>query len=126
LHDPLSGFEVVDWSSFRTCRCTIVAPASNAAWVDSTCSVIVIGTAGLFSLRGSDPVIATMMMQGFTLRLCIGFILQWQLLLDKNLPGPPRGPQSKGFLAFLSLLQAPNRLLRNGETAERGVLTALG
>jgi hypothetical protein len=32
--------------------------------VDSTCSVIVVGTAGLFSLRGTEPVIATVMMQG--------------------------------------------------------------
>jgi hypothetical protein len=41
-----------------------VAPASNASWVDSTCSAMLIGTAGLFSLRGREPVIATVMMQG--------------------------------------------------------------
>ena len=51
-------------SSLRTCRCASVAPASNAAWVDSTCSAIVIGTAGLFSFFGSEPVMATVMMQG--------------------------------------------------------------
>ena len=45
----------------------MVAPASNAAWVDSTCSLTVIGTAGLCSLRGTEPVIATVMMHGFVM-----------------------------------------------------------
>ncbi|GAB2184849.1 hypothetical protein LAB1_21580 [Roseibium sp. LAB1] len=42
----------------------MVAPASKAACVLSTCSDTLIGTAGLFSFFGSDPVIATQMMQG--------------------------------------------------------------
>ena len=63
----LSGSDVVDWSSLRTCTCASDAPASKAACVDSTCSAIVIGTAGLCSLRGTDPVIATVMMQGFVI-----------------------------------------------------------
>ena len=67
----LVGFEVVDWSSLRTWTCTSAAPASNAACVDSTCSLTVIGTAGLFSLRGTDPVMATVMMQGWGPWLCI-------------------------------------------------------
>ena len=36
----------------------------EAACVDSICSLTVIGTAGLFSLRGTDPVMAAVMMQG--------------------------------------------------------------
>ena len=59
-----SGAEVGVPSSLRTCRWTSVAPASNAAWVDSTCSATLIGTAGLSAFFGSDPVIATEMMQG--------------------------------------------------------------
>jgi hypothetical protein len=46
----------------------MLAPASNAAWVLSICSVTVIGTAGLFSSRGTDPVIATQMIQGLAER----------------------------------------------------------
>ncbi len=42
----------------------MVAPASKAARVESTCSLMVIGTAGLCSLRGTEPVIATVMMHG--------------------------------------------------------------
>jgi hypothetical protein len=38
--------------------------ASKASWVESICSATVIGTAGLSFLRGSEPVIATLMMQG--------------------------------------------------------------
>src|SRR5271163_3293093 len=37
----------------------IVAPASNARWVDSICSAGVVGNAGLSFLRGTEPVIAT-------------------------------------------------------------------
>ena len=37
----------------------MLAPASNATCVDSTCSATVIGTAGLSDFCGSDPVIAT-------------------------------------------------------------------
>src|SRR5262245_27622845 len=59
-----SGFDVVVWSSLRTCRCTRAAPASYASCVDSTCSDTVMGTAGLCSFFGTDPVIATEMMQG--------------------------------------------------------------
>ncbi len=48
----------------RTWQWTIVAPASKDPWVDSTCSAIVIGTAGLLDFCGSEPVIATQIMQG--------------------------------------------------------------
>jgi len=41
------------------------APASNAEWVYSTCSSMVIGTAGLFAFCGTEPVMATQRMQGF-------------------------------------------------------------
>ena len=44
--------------------CTSDAPASNASCVDSICSAGVTGTAGLSFLRGSAPVIATVMMTG--------------------------------------------------------------
>ena len=44
----------------------MLAPASKASCVLSTCSSTEIGTAGIVRLgRGSDPVIATQMMQGF-------------------------------------------------------------
>jgi hypothetical protein len=43
----------------------IEAPASTAAWLLSTCSDTVIGTAGLLALVGTDPVIAQHKMQGF-------------------------------------------------------------
>jgi hypothetical protein len=56
--------EVVVPSSLRTWQCASEAPASNEACVDSTCSSTVIGTAGLSFLVGTDPVIATVMMQG--------------------------------------------------------------
>ena len=59
-----SGAELGVSSSLRTCRCTSVAPASYAAWVDSICSLGVTGTAGLSFLRGKEPVMATEMMQG--------------------------------------------------------------
>src|SRR5437762_1907740 len=59
-----SGSEVGVWSSLRTCTCAMAAPASKASCVDSICSETVIGTAGLSSLRGTDPVMATVMMQG--------------------------------------------------------------
>jgi len=42
----------------------IVAPASTAAWLLSICSLTEIGRAGLFALRGTDPVIAQHRMQG--------------------------------------------------------------
>ena len=42
----------------------MLAPASNASCVLSTCSAIETGTAGLSSFRGSEPVMATQMMQG--------------------------------------------------------------
>ena len=60
-------------SSSRTWQCTIAAPASNAAWVLSTCSAIEIGTAGLSLLVGSDPVMATQMMHGLMRRTLPGF-----------------------------------------------------
>ena len=51
-------------SSRRTWQCASTAPASKAAWVASTCSALVIGTAGLSALVGTEPVIATVTMQG--------------------------------------------------------------
>ena len=51
-------------SSIRTWAWQIEAPASNAAWVDSTCSSTVIGTAGLSAFVGTEPVIAQQIMQG--------------------------------------------------------------
>ena len=60
-----SGSEDGVSSSFRTWAWTMVAPASKASWVDSTCSVTVIGTAGLSAFFGSEPVMATQMMHGF-------------------------------------------------------------
>jgi hypothetical protein len=39
-----------------------VTPASNAAWMLSTCAATEIETAGLTALMGSDPVMATQMM----------------------------------------------------------------
>src|SRR5690348_2075020 len=64
-----SGSEEGVWSSLRTWQWTSVAPASNASCVESTCSAIVIGTAGLSRLVGSEPVIATVMMQGVSMAL---------------------------------------------------------
>ena len=46
----------------------MVAPASNAACVDSICSLMVIGTAGLSLFCGTDPVIATVIMQGVVIK----------------------------------------------------------
>src|SRR6266576_2522256 len=64
----LSGSEEGVPSSLRTCRCAMVAPASNAACVDSFCSLMVIGTAGLSLFCGTDPVIATVIMQGVVIK----------------------------------------------------------
>src|SRR5438105_11069286 len=58
----------VPWS-LTTCRCTSVAPASKASCVDSICSDAAIGTAGLSFLPGTEPVIATVMMQGFVMAI---------------------------------------------------------
>src|SRR5690349_15802656 len=44
--------------------CTSDAPASKASCVDSICSDGVTGTAGLSALRGTAPVMATVMMTG--------------------------------------------------------------
>src|ERR1051326_6454034 len=46
------------------------APASNASCADSISSDVVIGTAGLSRLRGTDPVIATAMTTGRIVRSC--------------------------------------------------------
>src|ERR1700722_15941112 len=43
------------------------APASKASCVDSTCSATVIGTAGLSTFRGTEPVIATARTTGLIL-----------------------------------------------------------
>ncbi len=40
------------------------APASTAAWLLSTCSEMLIGTAGLAAFVGTEPVIAQHKMQG--------------------------------------------------------------
>src|SRR6266480_2224977 len=64
-----SGAELGVPSSLRTCRCTSVAPASKASCVDSICSDAAIGTAGLSFLPGTEPVIATVMMQGFVMAI---------------------------------------------------------
>jgi hypothetical protein len=40
--------------------------------VDSTCSSTLIGTAGLSFLRGSDPVMATVMMHGVVMGYSLG------------------------------------------------------
>src|SRR5215207_11222789 len=60
-----SGLEDGVSSSLRTWMCTSEAPASNASWVDSICSAVEIGTAGLSFLRGTEPVMATAMTTGF-------------------------------------------------------------
>jgi hypothetical protein len=57
-----SGSEVGVSLLPRTWQSAIVAPASKASCVLSICSAMVIGTAGLFDLRGRLPVIATQMM----------------------------------------------------------------
>src|SRR5882762_7269922 len=74
-----SGAELGVPSSLRTCRCTSVAPASKAACVDSICSDAAIGTAGLSFLPGTEPVIATVMMQG-----CVTAMGQSRCVLYKN------------------------------------------
>ena len=48
---------------------TSEAPASKASWVDSICSDTVTGKAGLSFLRGTDPVIATVMTAGLMIFL---------------------------------------------------------
>jgi hypothetical protein len=42
---------------------------SNASWVDLICSAGVTGSAELSFLRGTDPVIATVMMAGLMILL---------------------------------------------------------
>src|SRR5215469_7376278 len=70
----LSGSEVGLPASSRTWQCARVAPASNASWVDSICSLIVIGTAGLSAFVGNDPVIATVMIQGAVIRFALSVL----------------------------------------------------
>src|SRR6476659_3622410 len=74
-----SGSEDGVSSSLRTCTCASVAPASNASCVDSTCSAIVIGTAGLSALRGSEPVMATEMMHGWDMGFSARRLGLWRL-----------------------------------------------
>lgn len=45
----------------------MLAPASNAACVLSICSEMVTGTAGLSAYVGTEPVIATQIMQGLVM-----------------------------------------------------------
>src|SRR3954465_843264 len=59
------GLEAGVSSSLRTWMCTSEAPASNASWVDSICSAVEIGTAGLSFLRGTEPVKGAAMKTGF-------------------------------------------------------------
>ncbi len=47
----------------------ILAPASMAARELSTCSAIVVGTAGLFALVGTEPVMAQQRMQGLVIEM---------------------------------------------------------
>src|SRR3569623_1672403 len=92
-----SGPDVVVPSSFRTWQCASDAPASSEACVDSTCSATVIGTAGLSFLVGTDPVIATVMMQGVVM------------------PFPPAG------LVFrLEPLDGADLMSRRGDARNRG------
>src|SRR6187549_2389301 len=56
-------------SGLRTWIWTSEAPASNASWVDSICSDTVTGSAGLSFLRGTEPVIATVMTAGLMISL---------------------------------------------------------
>src|SRR6056297_1123422 len=62
-----SGSEVGRPSSSRTWQWAMLAPASNASCALSICSGIVTGTAGLSALVGTEPVIATQMMQGLVM-----------------------------------------------------------
>jgi hypothetical protein len=58
------GSELGVPSGKRTWQCAILAPNSKAACVLSTCSSMEIGTAGLSDFFGTEPVIATQIMQG--------------------------------------------------------------
>src|SRR6185437_3252441 len=62
-----SGSELGDSSGLRTWTCTSDAPASKASCVDSICSPVVTGTAGLSFLRGCEPVMATQMITGWVM-----------------------------------------------------------
>ena len=62
-----AGSDEEDSSFSRTWMCTKEAPASKASWVDSICSAGVTGTAGLSFLRGTAPVMATVMMHGWVM-----------------------------------------------------------
>src|SRR6185295_1522498 len=66
-----SGSELEFSCLSRTWMWTRAAPASKAAWVDSICSDVEIGTAGLSFFRGMEPVMATVMMQGAGIRLSL-------------------------------------------------------
>jgi len=70
-----SGSELGVSSGLRTWAWTMLAPASKASCVLSICSGTVIGTAGLSALRGSDPVIATQMMQGLVVSAWFAIML---------------------------------------------------
>ncbi len=67
-----AGSELGLSSGLRTWICATVAPASNASWVDSICSLGVTGTAGVSALRGMAPVIATVMMAGTVMGMFSG------------------------------------------------------
>src|SRR3954470_21740697 len=112
-----SGSEEEPWSSLRTWRCARVAPASNASWVDSTCSAMVIGTAGLFSFRGREPVIATVMMHGLR-----SDIEEHRLLLALKVHREPIDrlflpllkTRQQGLAPFFLLNQPQHRVFRVG------------
>src|SRR3954447_14764383 len=63
------GSEDDDSSGLRTWMWTSEAPASNASWVDSICSDGVTGSAGLSFLRGTEPVMATVITMGLAMSL---------------------------------------------------------
>ena len=70
-----SGSEDGVWSALRTWAWMMLAPASTAACALSICSAMLIGTAGLSSLRGTDPVIAQHRMQGLPATLWFGLVI---------------------------------------------------
>src|SRR5919107_2984586 len=86
-------------SGLRTWMWTSEAPASNASWVDSICSDTVTGSAGLSFLRGTDPVIATVITAGL------------MILLLSRMDAPQLGAIAASRVAFviaaLSLLLLP-------------------
>lgn len=65
----MSGSELEPPSESRACMCTSAAPAAKASCVLSIISGTEIGTAGVSDLRGTEPLIATVMMQAVVMRV---------------------------------------------------------